>query len=430
MQISKKNKHRVFENLKITLTCLYKLSKMKKLLLSVFAGICFGGSASAQYFYIPQSTGTNPGNLNQDVEYPEGGGIATGWTKIVSGPQSPSSWSSVQTIPFTFNFNGTDYTSFKVSSNGVLTFSTTATAVPADANTAIPSASIPDNSLVIWGMTSSNAGDNIFTKTFGTNGSRQHWIQFNSFTEAGLGTGYLYWSIVLEEGTNKIYFVDQRSSGTATTLTVGIQINGTTAVSVEGSPNLKLKSGADATPVDNYYYEFIPGNQAAIDLGAKSVSMPLDFALTQGGVDVAINVFNYGTTTVNNVTLSYSVDGGSTVTQNVTGLNIAKFATAKVTHPTKFTPSATGTYNFKIWLSDPNGSADENMMNDTITFSMKVWDDFVPRKSLHEVFTSSTCPPCKPGNEMLQSILDVKSQKFTVIKYQYNFPGTGDPYYT
>ena len=54
---------------------------------------------------------------------------------------------------------------------------------------------------------------------------------------------------------------------------------------------------------------------------------------------------------------------------------------------------------------------------------------FGQRNVLVEQFTSSTCPPCKPGNENVNSILATKSD-YTVVKYQMSWPGSGDPYYT
>lgn len=56
----------------------------------------------------------------------------------------------------------------------------------------------------------------------------------------------------------------------------------------------------------------------------------------------------------------------------------------------------------------------------------------VQRTPLYETFTSSTCPPCKPGNEHLEGLFDQpeNEEKFTSLKYQMSWPGTGDPYYT
>ncbi len=54
------------------------------------------------------------------------------------------------------------------------------------------------------------------------------------------------------------------------------------------------------------------------------------------------------------------------------------------------------------------------------------------RTPLYESFTSSTCPPCYPGNIHLEGLFneDVNEGKYTSLKYQMSWPGSGDPYYT
>jgi len=57
----------------------------------------------------------------------------------------------------------------------------------------------------------------------------------------------------------------------------------------------------------------------------------------------------------------------------------------------------------------------------------------VPRYTLIEGFTSCSAPPCGVGDLNLQNVLtqnDAQGGKYTLIKYQMNWPGTGDPYYT
>ena len=53
----------------------------------------------------------------------------------------------------------------------------------------------------------------------------------------------------------------------------------------------------------------------------------------------------------------------------------------------------------------------------------------VPLMPLHEVFSSSTCPPCNPANVNLKAILNANPNEFTCIKFQQDYPGNGDPYY-
>ena len=52
------------------------------------------------------------------------------------------------------------------------------------------------------------------------------------------------------------------------------------------------------------------------------------------------------------------------------------------------------------------------------------------RQPLIETFTSSTCGPCAPANVTAEALFAQNSGRYTSIKYQADFPGTGDPYYT
>lgn len=53
------------------------------------------------------------------------------------------------------------------------------------------------------------------------------------------------------------------------------------------------------------------------------------------------------------------------------------------------------------------------------------------RVPLFEVYSSSTCPPCRPANVTMKNFLSTKpAEEYVAIKYQCHFPGTGDPYAT
>ncbi|MBT3747474.1 MAG: T9SS type A sorting domain-containing protein [Bacteroidetes bacterium] len=56
-------------------------------------------------------------------------------------------------------------------------------------------------------------------------------------------------------------------------------------------------------------------------------------------------------------------------------------------------------------------------------------DGAVDKKPLLEVFTASTCPPCVGGNLAIDGVLVNHPDAYTLIKYQMNWPGDGDPYY-
>jgi len=413
---------------------------MKKLFLSAACalGLLAAQSASAQYYLVSSlNAGSNPGGLNTEDEYPVGGGLGTGWTTLLTGTAATLAtpvWSSQVTIPFGFQFNGQPVTAYKVATSGVLTFTTSATAVPSATNTSLPAAAIPDKSVCVWGMGAA-ANDYIITKTFGTAPNRQHWIQFNSYSKPGNTALFTYWSIVLEEGSDIIYVVDQRSNATtglSPSITVGVQIDATTAVQAAGSPALNSRTASDPSPADNSYFAFNYGTPPARDLKVTSLNLPT-VASRQNPIAVGGGLLNLGTDAVTSYTVNYQVNNGATVSGLVTGVSLATQATGTFNHPTPWQPTAGGNYSVKVWLSDPNGAVDQNPRNDTMRTTVFVGDSTMQRKVVEEDFTSSTCVPCRAGNINTHTInTDPANRgKFVEIKYQQNFPAPGnDPYYT
>lgn len=401
---------------------------MKKILLSIMAMVSLGAFAQTGY-YIAPGTGTgNPGGLNADAEYPPGGGLATGWTTILTGPQNEM-WSAAQSLPFAFKFNDQDVTSYKVAANGVVTFDVATTITPSAVNGDLPNAGIPNQSVCVWGAGATASGDYVVAKTFGTSGKRQHWIQYNSCSEANIGTGWVYMSIVLEEGTNNIYVVDQRYNGTAATkLSVGIQIDGSTAVKVSGTPAYGMKAVNDPTTADNVFYSFLPGSLPADEAGITALTLANYISVNNAPFDITFSVQNGGSSAITSLDVEYTVDGGAAVSGKITGLNIASGATGTAVHPTKWSGTV-GSHTIAVKIVKVNGADDTKVGNNNASKSLMVFDKAVDRKILNEVFTSSTCPPCTPGNINYNKVIDGRA-KHSTIKYQVNFPGTGDPYCT
>lgn len=407
---------------------------MKKIVLSLLAIASFT-MAHAQYWQLPNiNAGTNPGGLNVDSEYPVGGGLATTWTTILS-PSATPAWSTNQTVPFSFSFNNAAVSSFKVSNSGVLTFDVaTSLAAPSFTKAALPNATIPNNSVCIWGLGGIGSNDNVVSKTFGTAPNRQLWIQFSSYgygTTMSDGSNFTYWSIVLEETTNNIHIVDNRTGGyTGTALvSAGIQVNSSSAYSVALSPNLASLAQTDPTPADNSYYTFIPGMQPAFDLSATSITT--NKYVSVGNTTITGVIKNIGTTTITSMTMNYKIDGGAPVTAILSGLNISSLSSYNFTHTVPWNATI-GAHTVEVYATNLNGSnIDANTANDKTTKTINVLSEVVQRIPLFEVYTSSTCPPCKAGNENFHTIVDTKpATDFVSVKFQQDFPGTGDPYAT
>lgn len=403
---------------------------MKKIT-NLFLMILFCGIAQAQYYYVPftSNPGHNPGSLNIDQEYPVGGGLDASWTTIRAFSATPA-WSTSQTIPFAFNFNGAAVTNYKVSTTGILTFDVaSAMAPPSSTAQNLPSALIPNNSVCVWGIVGSGTNDNVVVKNFGTAPNRQHWVFFTSYSITGSATGFTYWSIVLEETTNKIYLVDQRTANSPLAMSLGIQLNNTTAYEVAGSPTINSLSVGNPDVIDNNYYEFNYGTQPAYDLSAQTITTSP--YLAAGSNLITGTIANLGTATITSLTLNYTINGGTPVTDAVTGISIAPLGTYNFSHATPWVSTVPGAYSVSCYATDLNGNADQNTANDAATKTLNVLNQLVQREPLFEIFTGSTCPPCLPGNENFHNIVDtIPGSEFVYIKYQQDFPGTGDPYTT
>ena len=141
---------------------------------------------------------------------------------------------------------------------------------------------------------------------------------------------------------------------------------------------------------------------------------------------------NFGTETVTNFTLNYTDNDGEVVSDQISGVNIPLHEYYEFTHQIAWETDETGEHNLRFWVTDINGKEDQFTENDEFTGIVNIYDPAMtyPRLSMYEIFTSATCPPCKPGNEDLQAVLDNHEGEYSLLKYQMDWPGSGDIYYT
>lgn len=112
-----------------------------------------------------------------------------------------------------------------------------------------------------------------------------------------------------------------------------------------------------------------------------------------------------------------------TSTENVT--NLAAFTSEVVVFDVWNTVEGDYTAFLTVTLA-----GDENPANDMISKNFQVLEGMVPKKQLLEEFTSSTCGPCALANPIIDAVLAANPGEYSLIKYQMNWPGSGDPYYT
>jgi thiol-disulfide isomerase/thioredoxin len=389
---------------------------MKKFYSLIAALVLLTTVASAQYYYVPfQNAGTNPGGLNSDLEYPLGSGLGPNWT-VLRGPSATPAWSAVTNLPFAFNFNGSAVSQFKVSTSGVLTFSTAAATAPAyGAGIALPNASIPDNSVCVLGIRGTGTNDNIVTQTFGTAPNRQYWIFFSSYSNATVNA-WTYWSIVLEETTNNIYIVDQRHSGTYN-VSAGIQLNSTTAFSVVGSPTLANLAATDFTPADNSYYKFVYGTQVADQAKLKSITVD-KYVIVPGSVFIEGEVQNLGANTITNMDVKYETNG-TVYTSSFSNLNILSNTSYNFIHNTPLSVSNAVPYPTKIWV-EVAGDADPT--DDTLGTVITGLTFQTTKRVLMEEGTGTWCGWCPRGAVFTEQFDTVYAGSAIIVAVHNNDP--------
>ena len=90
-----------------------------------------------------------------------------------------------------------------------------------------------------------------------------------------------------------------------------------------------------------------------------------------------------------------------------------------------------GTYPFKVWVASLNGR--EELCSDTLSGFVEVSDQgYYPRRTLLEVFSSSTCSPCASANPFIKAAYDAvyagaSASMLSVVKFQMDIPAPGDP---
>lgn len=180
--------------------------------------------------------------------------------------------------------------------------------------------------------------------------------------------------------------------------------------------------------LDNFRTRDLPNADGRMVSVSPALNSFSSFVPVGSTVNISGVVQNLGASAVTDYNVYYQVDNNTPVSQNVTPFFFSPYETDQVNFTVPYTVATAGKKNIKVWISIVG---DTSRANDTLKTSITGVTTMSNRIPLFEVFTSSTCGPCTPGNENLHSIIDTKdSNTFNVVKYQQDFPSTGDPYAT
>ncbi len=387
--------------------------------------------SNAQDYYYLKSTGTLTDYSFSD--HPNDSNLIRG------NPFTPISnkLSESFKIPFDWYFYGQQVSYFKASTSGFITFDTTLMNDISN-NDDLSMVLAPANSIfAFWDNTQmmgyTTFPSDIRTFTYGSFGSRTFVIQWRLVGTSGQATplkNITYYAIRLyEQGNFDIVHNYGFGTFTATTGTLNYDANHFTQVT--GSPNLNYGGNNGSYDAKlSTVYKFIYGNQPNNDVGINSVVAP-KYKIKNTPINFTGKLTNWGTQKLTSVKLSYSVDGKASVSMQLSSINILpNGGFYNFYHNVPYIGTIKANSTVKFWASLPNGQRDEDSSNNNGSTEFTILDSTIKRMVLHEVFTSSTCPPCLYGNENVKSVLNSKQGSWNMIKYQENFPGPGDPYYT
>jgi hypothetical protein len=182
--------------------------------------------------------------------------------------------------------------------------------------------------------------------------------------------------------------------------------------------------------LDNWFIDEI---QLMVSVDNDAAMATIDVPRFSEGVNVPVNgaFLNMGLDPVITCDIYYQIDDGTPVMESLSGMNLGLGDSQNFTFedPLNLEP---GDYMMKMWTANVNGAGpDENPANDTATLDLHVASQSVARRPLFEEFTSSTCGPCASFNSgTFNPFVEDHGDEITLVKYQMDWPGSGDPYYT
>ncbi|HZK08679.1 MAG TPA: T9SS type A sorting domain-containing protein [Bacteroidales bacterium] len=167
-------------------------------------------------------------------------------------------------------------------------------------------------------------------------------------------------------------------------------------------------------------------NPIDLDAGLLFINTP-DF-LSQP-TEVSALVKNFGSNIITDLEMSYQIDGGNAITTSFTGLDL-KFGESQEFVLDGMLNLTIGSYELQVNIVNVNGAPDMFPGNDMLQKDISVISYSVPHRVMLEEFTSSTCGPCATFNLHFVPWCNTHEDEITLVKYQMNWPLSGDPYYT
>ncbi|OFX39958.1 MAG: hypothetical protein A2X08_17965 [Bacteroidetes bacterium GWA2_32_17] len=126
----------------------------------------------------------------------------------------------------------------------------------------------------------------------------------------------------------------------------------------------------------------------ALDAQLYTITEPINFYCSVQSISTNVVIRNAGSDVLTSLSVSYNIDGGTSVTQNWTG-SLTNGQTAAITFPA--ITLTMGSHSFNAYCSTPNGGTDLNTSNDSLSKSFLVSSG--ASLPFQEDFESTAFPP-------------------------------------
>lgn len=147
-----------------------------------------------------------------------------------------------------------------------------------------------------------------------------------------------------------------------------------------------------------------------------------------GAAEITGVVSNYGIETITAIDINWQITDGDINTTSISDISIASTESYDFICDQLF-EFPIGEYELSVWISNINGGDDNDPNNDLLTKHINVISFIDSHNPLFEEFTSSTCPPCATFNNSFVPWVADHDDDIVLVKYQMDWPGSGDPYY-
>lgn len=172
------------------------------------------------------------------------------------------------------------------------------------------------------------------------------------------------------------------------------------------------------------------------DLQLASTTTPANVELGSQQI-LGAKVYNYSGAAVSSFDLTIQEEGGEAIVTTFSDLTWAYGEELDLTSADPWLANVLGSRNLTFTVGNINGvnATDATPENNTLVASTFVYDNSnsTTLTPLYEQFTSSTCGPCYSIGETygMTALTDknVAEKGLVLVKYQMNWPGTGDTYF-